>query len=158
MPNDPSYTAFWRSLDPDTQQVIERMDEHENLGHAHNQEISQAMIQLLARVHDDLEALASRLGGEQETATTHLETLLLILSFSPNGGSYWFTRELVEARPEVYEHLYHRVLTQKPLQQHGKLLRERMLFYMLREQVKYFVFSPETRLAVKEALEVTRRA
>lgn len=158
MATDPSYAAFWRSLDPDTQEVIRRMDEHENLGHAQEQVVSEAMMQILSKTYQRIDKVANHLSGDPKVAEQHIETLLLILSFSPNAGAYWFIKELVYNQPEIYTHIFERVLKQKPLQMHGKLLRERIYFHLAREHIVNFIFSKDNCLSVQMALEAMKRA
>lgn len=158
MVNEGQYAAFWRSLDPDTQEVIRRMDEHENMGHGSNQQITAGMIDLLAKVYDRIEVLAARIAEQDSNYDAHLETLLLILSFAPNSGAYWFIKELVENQPDTYRFIYSRVVTQEPLQIHGKLVRERLFFHLARDQVTRYIFSRENCLALRIALEGLVRA
>lgn len=157
MATDQSYAAFWRSLDPDTQEVIRRMDEHENLGHGQAGDISDAMIELLAKTYQRIDQVVTHLTGDPEAVEQHTETLLLILSFAPNAGAYWFIKELVYNQPDIYTHLYERVLNQKPLQMHGKLLKERLFFHLAREQIVNYIFSTENCLAVRVGLEGMQR-
>lgn len=153
-----SYNAFWNSLDPDTQAVIRAMDEHEGLGHDRQPDVSQALLDMLSSVYERIESVADRLSDDTEAAEQHAETMLLILSYAPNGQSYWFIQELIERQPEVYRYIYTRVLSQRPLQMHGKLLRERLLFYITRAQIVDLVFSPQCRNAVIAALQELKRA
>jgi hypothetical protein len=158
MTNVSDYAAFWRSLDVDTQEVIKRMDEHENLGHSGDKPLTQEMISLLSKIFERIEVVASKISQDPETYDSHLETILIILSFSPNAGAFWFIKELVENQPDIYQHLYSRVITQEPLQMYGKLVRERLYFHMAREQVTNYIFSQENCLAIKLALEGLVRA
>lgn len=157
MAHHPTYEAFWRSLSREHQEVIRQMDSHENLGHSDQAEISEAMLEVLAGMWTNLEALADKMGASESDRERHLETIMLILSFSPNGGSLWFINELIEEQPELYDYLYGKVITQSPLKMHGKLLRERLLFHITREQTINRVYSPDVRLAVTTALEALVR-
>ncbi|UUA75130.1 hypothetical protein [Cellvibrio sp. QJXJ] len=153
MSNETDYSAFWRSLDPDTQEVINRMDDHENLGHSAEESITKGMIQLLSKVYERIEVIAARISTNPDSYDSHLETLLIILSFSPNAGAFWFIKELVDNQPDIYGHLYQRVINQEPLQIYGKLVRERLYFHLAREQVTNYIFSRENCLALKIVLE-----
>lgn len=147
------YAAFWRSLDHDTQEVIRRMDEHENLGHQAGSEITEGMINVLVKIFLRLEELALKLTEDTESYESHLETILLILSFTPNAGAYWFIKELIENQPEIYQHLYTRVMNQEPLQIHGKLVKERLYFHFARQHITQNIYSPENCLALRVALK-----
>ncbi|MDQ2077525.1 hypothetical protein [Marinimicrobium sp. ABcell2] len=152
-----TYEAFWRSLSHEHQEVIRQMDVHENLGHEETAEISEAMLEVLAKMWTNIGQLAEGLGKTEQEQDHHAETIMLILSFAPNGGSLWFIKELIQEQPELYDHLYSKVITQTPLQMYGKLLRERLLFHITREQIINRVYSPEVRLAAITALEALVR-
>lgn len=152
-----TYEAFWRSLSHEHQEVIRQMDTHENLGHTESAEISEKMLEVLASMWTNIGQLAERLGTTEQEQERHGETIMLILSFAPNGASLWFIKELIQEQPELYDYLYSRVITQTPLQMHGKLLRERLLFHLTREQLINRVYSADVRLAVTTALEAIVR-
>jgi len=161
MAKNHEYSAFRASLDANTQEVLAQMDRHENLGHDDDNAISHSMLQMLSRLNETLDQVAQRLAGadaEQEDVHQHMETLLLILSFAPNSGAHWFLNQLIGHRPDVYEYIYDRVVAQKPLQMHGKLLRERLYFFKARDQVTKMIFAPEISLALSIALKEMRRA
>lgn len=151
------YGAFFNSLDPDTREVIRRMDEHDSLGNAEGGEFSTALAQMLAQIYQKLGPTIERLASGGESAEQHSETLLLILSYAPNSQSYWFIREMIDRHPEVYRFIYNKVATQRPLRMSGKLLRERLLAYMTREQIVNCIYSKTVRHKSLLALEALRR-
>ena len=147
------YSAFWRSLDNDTQEVIRRMDEQENLGHQAGSEVTEGMISVLVKVFLRIEELAVKLSASDDERERHIETILLILSFTPNAGAYWFIKELIENQPETSQHIYSRVTQQEPRQIHGKLVKDPLYFHMARQHRAENIYSQENCLALRAALK-----
>jgi|GEM_PF-6708580 len=152
-----SYHEFWSELDPDTQEVIRKMDNHEGLGYEVHPEMADRMIEALHTSYEEVKKLAGDITQSPEKYNEHIETIFLILSYSPNPHSFWYVMELVTKNPKIYQFIYEKALNQRPLKMYGKLLRERMTFYITRKQIMKIMYSVRARQSLIVALEGIQR-
>lgn len=150
-------SAFWHSVEPDVQQVIKAMDSHESLGHSPENNLSIELQNLISQYYDRIEDIAEGLRQEGEDREQHIEVLLLTLAYAPNADSFSFVSRLVVEQPDIYKHIFSRVVEQKPLQMSGKLLKSRIMFYMEMQQIIQIIYSPETLWYVTQTLETFTR-
>lgn len=148
------HTNTW---DEDSLEVFRRMDDFDALSGA-DSIIRDEVLALVTKAFDKIDLIADKiLNTELDKRDSHIETMLVLLAMTPNKDAFQHIRSMVENRPDIYEVLFSRVMEEEPLKLTGKVIRERIAFFLRRGAVVENIFSREVSLFVVSALESLRK-
>ena len=157
MRSDQNIQDFMASWDADSIEVFRRMDGYDAVD-SMPEEDRNRIVGIGIKVFENLEQIADGiLNSPLDKRDNHLDALLLILAFSPTTDSMSYLKGMMAKRPDIYNVLFASVMNQQPLLDSGKIIRQRILFFMRRTRVLGEIYGKEVSLAVIAALESYRR-
>ncbi|MFT6906481.1 MAG: hypothetical protein ACJAS1_003148 [Oleiphilaceae bacterium] len=150
-------TSMQETWDSESIEVFKRMDAFDATS-SMTDEDRLRLVTAGFKFFTNIEKIAdSIINASEEERDEHLETMIMILAFTPSLESLTYLQEMMEKRPDIYRIFFRKVMDQKPLQDSGRIVRQRIVVALKRATMTQEVYAPHVNQSVLAVIESFQR-